>query len=100
MNFLTNKINDIAGLCEKHKVKSLYAFGSVCTEHFNEQSDVDFIVSFKDIALFDYADNFFGLKEELEKALSRPVDLVTEKTIQNPYFLKVVEKTKTRIYEG
>ena len=38
---------DIDDLCRKHKVKSLYAFGSVVTGKFNPESDVDFIVDIK-----------------------------------------------------
>lgn len=35
-------------LLEKHKVKSAYVFGSVLSERFNEQSDIDFLVNLHD----------------------------------------------------
>ena len=41
MTVITKNIEQIIYLCSKYKVKSLYAFGSVLTESFNNQSDVD-----------------------------------------------------------
>ena len=95
-----NHIQQINSLCKKYKVKTLYAFGSAVTTNFNTTSDIDFIVSFNDVPIENYAENFFSLKEEMEGALKRNVDLVTEKSIQNPYFIKTIEKTKMKMYEG
>ena len=47
MNLLDNHNKDISILCKAHKVKSLYAFGSVLTDKFNNESDVDLIVDFE-----------------------------------------------------
>jgi hypothetical protein len=79
-------------------VKTLYAFGSVLTEKFNEESDVDFIVDFQDVDLLKYADNYFDLKFSLEDTLKRSVDLLEEKAIKNPYFKKAVEQQRKLIY--
>ena len=79
-------------------MKSLYAFGSVLTDRCNDRSDVDLIVNFHDIKLLDYADNYFDLKFSLEDIFKRPVDLLEEKAIRNPYFKKSVEQTKQLIY--
>lgn len=88
----------IEKLCQKHKVKFLYLFGSAATPRFNRDSDIDFLISFEDVPLLDYADNYFDLQEELERLLHRKVDLVVEKSITNPYFKNMVEKTRARIY--
>jgi uncharacterized protein len=98
MNFISQNIELINALCKSHKVKRLYAFGSVLTDKFNEQSDIDLIVDFYDIKLLDYADNYFDLKFSLEDNLKRPVDLLEEKAIKNPYFKKAIEKNKQLIY--
>ncbi len=98
MNFISQNIELISTLCKAHKVKRLYAFGSVLTDKFNEQSDIDFIVDFDDIPLLEYADNYFDLKFLLEDALKRHVDLLEEKAIKNPYFKKAIEKNKQLIY--
>ena len=36
-------------LCDKYFVAELYVFGSVLTENFNPESDIDFLVRFSDI---------------------------------------------------
>jgi predicted nucleotidyltransferase len=43
MDFLNHHINQIKDLCSQYKVKRLFAFGSVLTDRFNEQSDVDLL---------------------------------------------------------
>lgn len=44
MNYLDNHISEITKLCEIHKVKALYAFGSVLTDRFNDNGDIDLVV--------------------------------------------------------
>ncbi len=98
-SILTQNIKNVERICRAHRVKKLYAFGSVCTEKFNDDSDIDFIIAFDQRYFNDYVENFFSLEEELHKLLKRRIDLVAEETIQNPYFMKVVNRTKVPIYE-
>ena len=98
MNLINQNIEFINALCKSHKVKSLYAFGSVLTDKFNDQSDIDLIVNFSDVQLLDYADNYFDLKFSLEDTFKRSVDLLEEKAIKNPYFKKTIEKNRQLIY--
>jgi len=98
MNLINQNIELINALCKSHKVKSLYAFGSVLTDKFNDQSDIDLIVNFSDVQLLDYADNYFDLKFSLEDTFKRSVDLLEEKAIKNPYFKRAVEKNMQLIY--
>ena len=95
---LTDKLNILKDICEKYHVNKLYAFGSVCTDKFNENSDIDLLVSFEPMDYGDYADNYFMLCDILEKLFERKVDLVTDKSLSNPYFIKTVDKTKTELY--
>lgn len=96
---ITKNIESIREICRRHRVSRLYAFGSACTDKFNEASDIDFIVAF-DPRFFDgYVDNYLSLETELEQLLKHEVDLVAEETLQNPYFIKVVNRTKSPIYE-
>ena len=96
---LRENIEKIKKLCEQHRVKYLYAFGSLCTGSFDASSDIDLLVSFYPMDYADYADNYFELVENLEKLLDRPVDLITDKSLSNPYFIESVDKTKTLLYE-
>ena len=86
-------------LCETHKVKQLYLFGSVLTDKFNNSSDIDMLIQFTQIDLLEYFDNYMDLKEKLEQLFLRPVDLVENQAIRNPIFRKVIEREKQLIYE-
>ena len=80
--------------------KRAYAFGSVCTDQFNEASDIDLLIAFDDtLDPIQYGDNYFTIAHALENVLKRPVDLVTERSLKNPYFIAMLERTKTAIYE-
>jgi uncharacterized protein len=95
---LTDNIDMIKALCVSHNVKSLFAFGSVCTDRFDEQSDVDLLISFNPMEYGEYADNYFELADKFESIMHRPVDLVTDKSLSNPYFIESINHTKTLIY--
>jgi predicted nucleotidyltransferase len=98
MNRLENYAPDIIKLCEAHKVKSLYAFGSVLTDKFNNESDIDLIVDFSNIEVEDYADNYFDFKFSLQDILKRPVDLLEEKAIKNPYLKQSINQQRQLVY--
>ena len=97
---LRDNTDKISELCSKYSVKHLFAFGSVLNKNFNSESDIDFLIDFKNVALLDYFDNYMDLKEEMELLLDRPVDLVEETAIKNPIFKKIVDDSKVKIYEG
>ncbi len=95
---LSKNIDKINALCVQHNVKSLFAFGSVCTEKFNDNSDIDFLVSFNSMDYADYAENYFDAADQFERIFKRPVDLITDKSLKNPFFIKSVNQTKTLLY--
>src|ERR1017187_7518820 len=91
----------LAALCRRFKVRRLDLFGSAAKGTFDPQSsDLDFLVSLDDTSPADYTDNYFGLANELERLLQRRVDLVTERSVRNPYFRQVIEATRQPVYEG
>ena len=98
MNRLERYTADIVKLCETHKVKSLYAFGSVLTDHFTSESDIDLIVDFANMEVEDYADNYFDLKFSLQEVFNRPIDLLEEIAIKNPYFKQSVNRQRELVY--
>ena len=64
MKLIENNIQKIVALCKKYKVGKLFVFGSILTNRFNDNSDVDLVVDFDKVALEDYADNYFDFKFE------------------------------------
>jgi uncharacterized protein len=98
--YLESYINQINKLCEDHKVKQLFAFGSVLETRFSESSDIDLVVDFQTADPLDYAENYFALKFSLQELLERPIDLLEQKAIQNKYLLQSINKSKRLIYEA
>ena len=83
----------------KHKIRSAYVFGSVLTDNFNKQSDVDFLVNLLDgLDPVDAGEHLWDLEFELSDLLHRKIDLLTERSLKNPYFIKELNKTKVPIY--
>ncbi len=97
---IENNIEPIKHILQKHNVKRAFVFGSICTDKFNKDSDVDMIVAFQKRYFDNYVDNYLSLESELSELLHRNIDLVQEDTIQNPYFIQSINKTKTPIYES
>lgn len=98
MNLIEMNIDKIRGLCSRYKVRSLFVFGSALTESFGTKSDIDMVVDFQEVDLYDYADNYFDLKESLEELFKREVDLLEEKAISNPYLKKSIDLSKQLLY--
>ena len=90
----------IISLFEKHKVKEAYLFGSAITDKFDEkESDVDFLVNFIDgIDPLEKGELLWNLRFSLEDNLKRPIDLITETSLKNPYFIEEINETKMKIY--
>ena len=89
--FIRDKIEDLKILCQKYDVKTMHVFGSASTDKFNSESDVDILIAFKDISIEQYTDNYFNLHDDLEKLFERKIDLLTENSLSNPYFIESVE---------
>jgi len=95
---ITDNIHHIRKICDQQHIQSLFVFGSVCSNQFKETSDIDLLVSFKSLDYGDYADNYFQTADLFEKIFQRPVDLVTDKSLKNPYFIKSVNQSKILLY--
>ena len=98
MKLIQRHISQIIALCEKHKVASLYVFGSVLTDRFNNDSDIDFVVVFDKAGVEDYFENYFDFKYALQDLLEREVDLVEDQTVRNKYLRQNVDASKQLIY--
>jgi uncharacterized protein len=96
---LLERRSDLADLCARHGVRRLEVFGSAATGRFDpEHSDLDFLVQFDIAPPAVMADRYFGLLEDLQSLFGRPVDLVMESAIRNPYFRQAVEQSRTLLY--
>lgn len=97
-DIIKHNINKINELCQRHQVKEMFVFGSASRGVFTSTSDIDLLVTFFPMEFGDYADNYFTLAENLESTFNRPVDLITDRSLSNPYFIKSLQETKQKIY--
>lgn len=90
----------ITRLCQQYCVAYLDLFGSAAEgERFDPgRSDVDFVVEFNELSTADAFRRFMGLKVALEKLFNRPVDLLMERAIRNPYLKQTIDKQRVRLY--
>lgn len=95
-----SNLEAIRDLCRVHRVLRLELFGSAVGESFDaSHSDVDFLVEFpSDADLGPWLGRYFDFKDELERLLGRPVDLVMSGALKNPFMIEEVNRTRRVIY--
>ena len=89
----------IGDFCLKWKIAEMALFGSVLSDEFHPDSDVDVLVSFKDDAgwgLFDFVD----MIDELQAIFGRKVDLVEKDSLRNPFRRQAILAGNEVIYEA
>ena len=91
---------EIKTLCRGYNVKTLTIFGSAATGCFDDaRSDIDMLVEFSDsLSAAEYASAFFSLHQDLEQLLNKKVDLLTPKSLSNPYFKSSVLASEQLFY--
>jgi uncharacterized protein len=71
----------IADFCGRWQIDELAVFGSILSETFRADSDVDVLVTFPDDAPWDLLD-LLRMQDELSGLLGRPVDLASRRGIE------------------
>ncbi|PKL47945.1 MAG: hypothetical protein CVV42_11675 [Candidatus Riflebacteria bacterium HGW-Riflebacteria-2] len=94
---IDNFQNEIRALCEQLSVARLDLFGSAMTDEFNDESDLDFVVDFLPNQS-NLLDRFLALQNHLQKIFNRRIDLITRKSIRNPYLKASIERTKKNVF--
>jgi len=90
----------VAALCRTHGVVALDVFGSAADGRFDPQrSDYDFIARFASRADSSLARRYLAFTDALEQLLGRPVDVMTDHEIENPYLRRAIEATRQRLYD-
>lgn len=88
---------ELKALCHKWRVRELALFGSVLREDFAPNSDVDVLVSFHPDAPWSLWD-LIDMQEELEGLFGRPVDLVEQEGLRNPWRRAEILRTREVVY--
>jgi uncharacterized protein len=93
---IESRRRELEALCQQFGVTRLDLFGSAVRGDFDPaRSDLDFVV---DLPPSRPIADFFGLKEALEALFDRPVDLLTDGSIRNPYRRARIEAERTLVY--
>lgn len=97
---IEQQIPAIQQLCAKHQVNRLWVFGSVLTDEFTADSDIDFLYEFDEANLTHEKelDHLLAMIAGLQQLLGRRVDFVWYGGLSNPYFKAEEEKRKQLIY--
>ena len=72
---------------EKYNIEQIGLFGSYARDEATKDSDVDIFVKMP-----GKLHNYFGIKEDLENAFEKPVDIVRMRDKMNPYLEKRIIK--------
>jgi predicted nucleotidyltransferase len=92
-------LDEITSLCRRYGVRRLAVFGSVLRGDFDPlRSDADFLVEFEPGPVAVRMQNYLALRAALASLLSRPVDLIEDGAIRNPYILQSVSEQKQVLY--
>jgi len=97
---IADRLEPLRHLCNRYGVDRLEVFGSAAKGLFDPvSSDLDFIVQMTGQREPGYARRFCSFADELEALFGRPVDLLTESMIRNPYFRNDVDASRRLLLE-
>jgi predicted nucleotidyltransferase len=98
-NIIEQHREEVVALCRRAGARRLDVFGSAARADFDPAtSDLDFLVEFDDLPPAEYADAYFLLRENLESLFGRSVDLITEGSLENPYFRDRIYAERKLVY--
>jgi predicted nucleotidyltransferase len=96
---VAHRLPDLEAICRRYGVRRLELFGSASGEEFNpETSDLDFLYEIEPPTGMSYVDAYFGLREALEALFGRPIDLVSLRSVRNPYFIENIARSRRLLY--
>lgn len=99
ISIISSNINEIRQFFKSHQVEKAYVFGSAVTGNFSENSDLDFLIRFKPgLDPLEKGELWWNLHDKLREFFNREIDIVTENSLKNPFFIEELEATKKLIY--
>lgn len=89
---------EFISLCELHKVKELYAFGSIGNGTDNKDSDVDLFVVLDEANPISKGKLLLSLYDKFESFFNKKVDLLTIDSVKNPILEEYIGTSRKLIY--
>jgi predicted nucleotidyltransferase len=98
-DIISNNITSLEKLFKEHKIEYAYIFGSAVSSDFNDDSDLDFLVKFATgLDPLKKGELWWELHDSLRLLFNREIDIITESSLKNPYFIEEINNTKKKIY--
>jgi predicted nucleotidyltransferase len=89
----------LARLFKEHRIKNAYVFGSVVSDKFTDESDIDILINFEDgLEPLEKGEIWWNLYDKLREVFNREIDLLIESSLKNPYFIEDINEKKQLIY--
>jgi uncharacterized protein len=89
LELLKEKRAEILRIADRYGAHNVRVFGSAAGAQADNESDIDFLVEmYPGRSLFDLG----GMQSELEAALGRPVDVVTDKGLKSRIRSRVLQE--------
>lgn len=96
---ITENRERIAELCRQHHVRRLSVFGSAVRDDFDpSRSDIDLLVEFESAEGREEYEVRSLLQRELVQLFHRPVDLIQEGSVRNPYIRHAIQTQRETLY--
>ncbi len=91
------ELSGIRDFCRAWQVAEFSLFGSVLRSDYGPQSDVDVLVEFQSGVEWGI-DEWITMRDELERLFGRRVDLVSRRSLRNPFRRHEILKTRRVVY--
>ena len=96
-NGLSVNIAEVQRICTKYQIIELSIFGSALREDFNEDSDIDLLVSYHASSAIDLIDEFH-IQNEFTQVLNRKIDILAIDDLTNPIRRRKILESREIIY--
>jgi uncharacterized protein len=98
MKIIEELKKELPEVCEKYDIAFVDLFGSMARDEDTESSDLDLIIDFQEPKSRQASKRYFGFLHSIEDKFGKNVDLLTPKSLSNPFLLNEVNKDRIRLY--
>ena len=98
MKIIDDLRQELPNVCEKYDIAFVDLFGSLARDEEQADSDIDLIIDFNEPRNFETSKRFFGFLHSIEDRYGKNVDILTSKSLKNPYLIKEINKDRIRLY--
>ena len=98
---IEDNLDAIRAMCREYGIEKLEVFGSIMTNDFRDDSDVDFIAHYpKGYDFGPWGSRLFDLEKSLAALLYRDVDVVMTSALRNTWFRRTADETRMEIFDA